>query len=114
MAIIVIDTQVYENYGAHDWDGTGECPQYWKAKGGHCYKIPVEWDADYEWAEVYAGRIVDKVLETIGEDTEYYRETVIGWSIKENGWLSWYEKSQLDYDGVITYPEPVIEYKEVA
>ena len=27
-------TQDYENYGAHDWDGTGECPQYWKAKGG--------------------------------------------------------------------------------
>jgi len=23
-----------ENYGAHSWDGKGECPQYWKNKGG--------------------------------------------------------------------------------
>jgi hypothetical protein len=36
---LVISTQVYENYGAHDWDGTGECPQYWKAKGGSDYVI---------------------------------------------------------------------------
>jgi len=27
---LVITTQVYENYGVHDWDGRGECPQYWK------------------------------------------------------------------------------------
>jgi hypothetical protein len=32
-------TQVQENYGAHDWDGTGECPQYWKMKGGNEYKV---------------------------------------------------------------------------
>lgn len=25
--------QFMENYGAHDWDGEGECPQYWKCKG---------------------------------------------------------------------------------
>jgi hypothetical protein len=32
---IVVNTQVKENYGAHNWDGTGKCPQYWKYKGGH-------------------------------------------------------------------------------
>ena len=37
--MIVIRTQYHENYGAHDWDGEGECPQYWKAKGGSEYKI---------------------------------------------------------------------------
>lgn len=26
--------QYMENYGAHDWDGVGICPQYWKYKGG--------------------------------------------------------------------------------
>jgi hypothetical protein len=25
--------QYRENYGAHDWNGEGECPQYWKSKG---------------------------------------------------------------------------------
>ena len=34
---IVFNTQVRENYGAHDWDGMGECPQYWKNKGGNTY-----------------------------------------------------------------------------
>lgn len=27
--------QYRENYGAHSWDGKGECPQYWKSKGEH-------------------------------------------------------------------------------
>ena len=34
---LVISTQFKENYGAHDWDGTGECPQYWKFKGGDTF-----------------------------------------------------------------------------
>ena len=38
---IAITTQVYENYGAHAWDGKGECPQYWKAKGGSEYQFVV-------------------------------------------------------------------------
>ena len=39
MAKLLITTQVYENYGAHDWDGVGECPSYWKAKGGSDYVV---------------------------------------------------------------------------
>lgn len=37
----VIQTQYRENYGAHDWDGEGECPQYWKFKGGDTYIFDV-------------------------------------------------------------------------
>jgi hypothetical protein len=33
----VILTQIQENYGAHSWDGQGECPSYWKFKGGESY-----------------------------------------------------------------------------
>jgi len=36
---LVIQTQISENYGAFDWDGEGECPQYWKMKGGNTYII---------------------------------------------------------------------------
>lgn len=36
---LVISTQIRENYGAHDWDGEGECPQYWKCKGGEVYVV---------------------------------------------------------------------------
>ena len=28
-----IVTQVEENYGAHDWDGTGACPQVLENEG---------------------------------------------------------------------------------
>jgi hypothetical protein len=35
----IVLTQVMENYGAHAWDGKGECPQYWKAKGGNEYIV---------------------------------------------------------------------------
>jgi hypothetical protein len=36
---LIIDTQIKENYGAHAWDGKGECPQYWKFKGGNTYVV---------------------------------------------------------------------------
>ena len=36
---LVIQTQYKENYGAHDWDGQGECPQYWKFKGGDTFVV---------------------------------------------------------------------------
>lgn len=36
---IVFHTQYCENYGAHAWDGTGECPQHWKNKGGSTYVV---------------------------------------------------------------------------
>ena len=36
---LVIDTQFCENYGAHAWDGHGQCPQHWKFKGGETYVV---------------------------------------------------------------------------
>jgi hypothetical protein len=47
---VVVATQFRENYGAHEWDGTGTCPQYWKNKFGEDYIIqnaPSEEDAVY-------------------------------------------------------------------
>lgn len=41
---ILITTQYKENYGAHSWNGEGQCPQAWKPKGGHTFQI--EMDAD--------------------------------------------------------------------
>ena len=32
-------TSIRENYGAHEWDGTGEVPHMWKNKGGEDYII---------------------------------------------------------------------------
>ena len=41
---LVIHTQFKENYGAHTWDGKGECPQYWKFKGGDTYVVSGQTD----------------------------------------------------------------------
>ena len=48
---LVFQTQYLENYGAHAWDGEGECPQRWKPKGGSTYVVsctPAQL-ADVEW-----------------------------------------------------------------
>ena len=103
--MLVIRTQYMENYGAHDWDGTGECPQYWKMKGGSEYKITnVPLNIDYQ--EVVS-------MANVETDNEYCREYILDWSIESDDYLSWFEKSQLDFDGEITSKEPVIEYSEL-
>lgn len=34
---VIIQTQTYENYGAHAWEDDGPCPQHWKPKGGDTF-----------------------------------------------------------------------------
>jgi hypothetical protein len=105
--ILVIDTQYMENYGAHDWDGKGECPQYWKAKGGNEYKVTgIPKNVD-----------VDHVLFMLGQEVQWSDNgsisTVIGTHIEGDDYLSWFEKSQLEYDGSISFKEPSISYTEL-
>ena len=103
--MLVIRTQYMENYGAHDWDGIGECPQYWKMKGGSEYKVTnVPLNIDYQEVVAMAG---------VEKDNQYCREYVLDWSMEEDSYLSWFEKSQLEYDGQITCPEPTLDYNEL-
>ena len=100
--MLVISTQVHENYGAHDWDGNGTCPQYWKAKGGADYKITnIPLNIDYLSVVAMAG---------LEGGNDYFREEIIDWKIEGDDYLSWFEQSQLDYEGSITHKEPTIEY----
>ena len=97
MAKLLITTQVYENYGAHDWDGVGECPSYWKAKGG----------SDYVVKKINVNKVTETVMALRGQieqDNQAFRETIIGWEIVANDYLTEFEQSQLDYEGVIRYP----------
>lgn len=105
--IAVIHTQVYENYGAHNWDGQGECPQYWKAKGGQVIKIT---DLPYN-PDLSAIREMADIA--FGEDSVGYREYVVDVSLESNDYLSQFEKSQVEYDGAIQYPEPVVKYADI-
>lgn len=67
---LVIRTQFRENYGAHDWDGKGECPQYWKNKGGDTYVIEVS------LAEAMNPAFFDAVEQCIEFSNDYASETV--------------------------------------
>lgn len=98
MTKLLIQTQVYENYGAHDWDGQGECPQYWKAKGG----------CDYVVRNVDVCDMVETIVHRAGEqievDNDAFREYVIGYSIVADDFMTDFERSQLEYEGKILYP----------
>ena len=96
---LVISTQVYENYGAHDWDGTGECPQYWKAKGGSDYVIKRFKGGDEE-----AVKAIFCLRPQIESDDEFYREYILSWNIVGDDYLTEFEQSQLDYEGKIRFP----------
>jgi hypothetical protein len=103
--MLVIRTQFMENYGAHDWDGTGTCPQYWKYKGGSEYKITgVDTTAD---PQDYIN------LANVEFSCEGAREYILGYSFEADDYLSDFEKSQLEYDGHIAYPEPYLSWEEM-
>ena len=97
MAKLHIYTQDQENYGAHDWDGTGECPQYWKFKGGQDFFVKgIKNDEEATMA-------VMALRDQIEENNDYYRSQIVGWSIVANNYMTDFEKSQLEYEGKITY-----------
>lgn len=72
--LLQITAQYYENYGAHSWDGQGECPQRWKAKGGQMFTLRV--DSDYfMYAEEQCVKAIAILLEK--QSNEYVRYTYI-------------------------------------
>lgn len=102
--MLVIATQDYENYAAHQgFDGT----YYWKAKGGSEYKIT---DIP-EHADLM--EILALVRTDIEQNNDYFQTIIIGVSQEADDYLSWFEQSQLEYDGEIQFPEPRIPYSEL-
>ena len=101
-----ITTQYMENYGAHDWDGTGECPQYWKFKGGEDYFYQlgaVEPSAEHieELIHVLRGRFE--------YDHEGARNYMTGYGVVADDFMTEFERSQLEYEGSITYPAVMLQ-----
>ena len=108
---LLITTQVQENYGAHDWDGEGACPQYWKFKGGNDYKYAL---GKYGRSEEALTELVMALRGQIEEDNDYYRNQIIGWEVVGDDYLTEFERSQLEYEGRIVYPATVLTLKETA
>ena len=102
MSKLLITTQYHENYGAHDWDGQGECPQYWKPKGGSDYVVL---NIDVNRAE----DIAVAATKQLNVSNEYFRQYVLGWEVVADDFLTEYERDQLEYEGTIRYPSVVLE-----
>jgi len=91
MAKLLIQTQVYENYGDSD-------QPYWKAKGGGDYVVKKFRDFNRVTETVMALR------SQIEKDNDMFTETIIGWEVVTDDYLTEFERSQLEYEGRITYP----------
>jgi hypothetical protein len=78
---LVITTQVRENYGAHEWDGQGECPQRWKFKGGNTYVVR-------DLSQTQVDKIVEVGIPTITalleERTDGYEEYLLAYDVVED------------------------------
>lgn len=91
MAKLLITTQVYENYGDAD-------KPYWKAKGGSDYVVK-KFKQFNKVTEV-----VMALRGQIEQDNEFFQESIIGWEVVADDYLTEFERSQLEYEGKITYP----------
>ena len=91
MSKLLIQTQVYENYGDAD-------KPYWKAKGGGDYVVPNFTDFNTV-TEVVLG-----LRDQIESNTDYFRESIICWNVVEDSYLTEFERSQMEYEGRIVYP----------
>ena len=74
---LVIHTQFKENYGAHTWDGKGECPQYWKFKGGDTFVMAIE-DPNNR------PNNIDSIRELIEYKDDGSEEYVLDWSFEDD------------------------------
>lgn len=109
---LVIITQVRENYGAHDWNGIGSVPQYWKDKGGSEYILD---DLEHylspndDFFDKKVRMIVESMLPNIESISDYMTETIINFAIEDDDYMSQFEQSQLEYEGFIRFYEPRID-----
>jgi len=103
---LLITTQVYENYA---WNqdgttiGTGDAA-YWKAKGGNDYVI-----SNFDPTRYAPGIVVELVRSKVESNNDYFREHILDWSVVEDDYLTEFERSQLEYEGRITYPAQELE-----
>ena len=104
--IVVIDTQYMENYGAHDWDGKGACPQRWKFKGGEDYFFPL---GAHGRSDQALAELVEALRPQIEWDDIGSRQYIVGYGVVADDCMTEFERSQLEWDGHIAYPAKVLK-----
>jgi hypothetical protein len=100
MSKLLITTQVFENYAWRE-DGTlgTGADAYWKAKGGNDYVVK-----NFKGSETDATVAVMALREQIEQATDAYMEHIVDFTIVADDYLTEFERSQLEYEGRITFP----------
>lgn len=93
MAKLYIFTQDYENYGTED-------DPYWKAKGSSDYFVE-----DFDGDEAMTVMLVRDQIEC---NNPFYRSQIAGWEVVPNDYMTEFERTQLEYEGSITYPARIV------
>ena len=101
-----ITCQYMENYGAHDWDGEGECPQRWKFKGGEDFFYPL---GKYGRSEEALTELVMALRPQVEWDNIGSRQYIVSYGVVADDFMTEFERSQLEYEGSITYPAKTLE-----
>lgn len=104
---LLIEAQYMENYGAHNWDGQGDCPQHWKCKGGEEYIV----------TNVPEGTDLDQIIAQLRPEVEWFevgsQQYIVGHEIVESGYKTNFERDQEEFDGEIRYPAKRIDYNDL-
>ena len=101
-----ISCQYEENYGAHDWNGEGECPQRWKFKGGEDYFYQLGASAPNE---EHLAELVTTLRKRVTWSDQGSRQYIVGYGVVADDFKTEYEQSQLGYDGEITHPAVMLQ-----
>lgn len=86
---VVFQTQFLENYGAHCWDGEGECPQRWKPKGGSTYIVSASAE------DIAMSSWWDTVERAIEKSNDYEREYILDHKIVDA--IDFVESDHIDF-----------------
>lgn len=70
-------TAYRENYGAHDWSGEGECPQYWKNKGTYEYVVEIDDEVFAKMEEGKVTTILSALVSNVTYQKHYASESLI-------------------------------------
>jgi hypothetical protein len=95
---LAIYTQQLENYGAHDWSGEGECPEYWKAKGGNVFVV--ENITPRQAAKIRA-KGIPTLTKLLSYDNKYFREYIVDYRIVDDAATicdEWEKPTVLSYE----------------
>lgn len=94
---LIAMTQVRENYGAHGWDGRGECPQYWKNKGGSEYLLAtLDLQKVVKLGHDGIVKMVEDARPYVTANSEMFQEEIIDYNLyygdQKSYWEETYEK----------------------